>query len=625
MRPSARRLHEGWIAAALAVLALAECWPVVTSGDHWGFWDWDVFEALVEAGRRTLLDHAQLPGWNPWVRGGEPLIAHPLQPLASPAFGLMLALGTIPGIKLWIVVRAFAALWGSYRLGLRLGFETLGAVTVAIVFGLASTYALRVGHGHWNLQAAAWLPLVCLAGLAAFEAGAWRARVTAAALLALLFLEGGPYVYTMGALLLASLSLVHLVRRRWRAAGALAVVIALSVGLAAVKMGPVFEAYGGGARDKKYGTEGRVTADFYQVKFQQTAGRILWQALLDRDQILDPDERETPFYINVGAYIGWFGLAAVVTGAAFGGVVGRVSLLLSLPFVWLVLASAAPLNLWGLLHELPIWRSMTIPSKFSACYLLGFAVAAGAGIDALTRRFGEKPAARAALGAFLALLAGDLLWVSRPIFRHAFPLEPIAVESGSFHQVATSPFTDAYIRATQAAGPLPTRPLKLVHSLSSDLPCVLANIGTLDTYTGQPFGAFARPDAGDTLTLEQRDGNPGMPPRLLYWSPNELRVEVDPQRGGLLVINHDFHSGWRAEADGVEIQVLADHGRLAVALPEAAREITLRWRSMSARIGAALGLASLFVCVWLWRRDVPAESRAAKGAGDAQQVRNDGP
>jgi hypothetical protein len=606
------------MAAAFVGLALVLCWPVLASGARWGFWDWDVFEALVEAGRRTLLEFHQLPGWNPWVRGGEPLLSHPLQPLASPAFGVIVALGTIPGIKLWICVRTFAALWGSWRLGVRLGFGTLGAVTVAVVFGMASTLALRVAHGHWNLQAVAWLPLLAASGLGALDPGAWRARVCAAGLLALLFLEGGPYVYTMGALVLAALCAVRLAQRRWSAAAALVAIVALSTGLSAVKLGPVFEAYGGGARDRKYGTEGRVTADFYQAKFQQPAGRILWQALLERDQLLERGERETPFYINVGAYIGWLGLAAVAAGAVFGGTVGRIALLLSLPFLWIVLASAAPLNLWGLLHELPIWRSMTIPSKFTACYLLGFAVAAGAGIDALERRFGERRGARAALAAFVALLAVDLGSVSRPVYRLAFPVDPIAVEPGPFHQVARSPFTDAYVRATEHAGPLPTRPLRPVHSLSSDLPGVRANLGTLDTYSGQPFPGFARPDAGDSLTLTQEGGEP----RLVDWSPNALRIEVSPG-GGRLVINHDFDPGWRADADGAAIPVHAVRGLLAVDPPPDARVVTLRWRSTSARGGAAVTLASLAVCGLLWRRERRG-STAAQAAPDAQQPRDDG-
>ena len=102
---------------------------------------------------------------------------------------------------------------------------------------------------------------------------------------------------------------------------------------------------------------------------------------------------------------------------------------------------------------------------------------------------------------------------------------------------------------------------------------------------------------------------------------NLLRIDA----GGILqVTGSQPFKVFAQPDDGEEIELHAEHGRLAVDLPEDARQITLRWRSMSARIGAALGLVSVFACAWLWRREVPAGSRAAKGAGETQQARNHG-
>jgi hypothetical protein len=604
------------MAAAFAALALLECWPVVASGDLWGFWDWDVFQTMFEAGRTSVLGHGQLPGWNPWVRGGEALDAHPLQPLASPAFLAVLALGTIPAIKLWVVLRAFAALYGSYLLGRRLGLARLGAVTGAVVFGLASTYALRVGHGHWNLQAAAYLPLLAHATLGAVEPHAWRDRALATMWLAIMFLEGGPYAYAMGMLVVVAMGAALLARSGWRALPMLACVGALSLGLSAVKLAPVFSAYGGGARDKVYGAETGATGDFYRTSFRPTAAGILRQGLVERDQAGHPGKRFMPFYINVGAYVGWLGLACVASGAVFGGAIGRVALLLSLPFIWIVLGSTVPLNLWALLHELPIWRSMTLPSKFSACYLLGFAVAAGAGIDGLERRFATSSRRRAALAAVVLLLALDLLWVSRPIFAYAFPIEPILVEGGPFHQVPSSPFRKEVRLAAERHGRLPTRPGLQLHTLTSDLAGVRANLGTLDTYTGQRFPVSALPDEGDTLGLEQVRAADGRPPRLVHWSPNELRIDVDPGRGGQLVVNQNFQRGWSASGDGKPLEVGPHEGRLAAELVPGVREVVFRYRSLAARIGAGVSAVSLGLLILAWLR----LGRTRPSEGDAPQA-----
>jgi len=597
--------RDVWIVLSLAALALIQCWPVLASGDRWGFWDWDVFQTLFESGRVSVLEYGQLPGWTPWVHGGERLDAHPLHSLASPAFLGALLLGTVPALKAWVVLRAFAALLGSYLLGRRLGLSRLGSVTVAVVFGLASTYALRVGHGHWNLQAAAYLPLLAHATCGCVEPGAWRDRILASVWLALMFLEGGPYAYAMGVLTVVAMGVALLARSGWRVIPVLACVGAFSLGLSAVKLVPVLDLYGGGKREVAYGDEAGAVGDFYAQSFETKASQQLRQALLERDQAGHRNNKRMPFHVNVGAYVGLLGLACVGLGAALGGSVGRVSLLLAVPFLWLTLGSAAPINLWALLHGLPAFSSMTLPSKFTACYLLAFAVASGAGIDGLERRIGRGSRWRAALAALVVLLALDLLHVSRPIFAYAFPVEPIPTQAGSFRQVKQSPFRWRVLLRGEQHRELPRRPRRATHTLTSDLPGVRSNIGTLATYTGQPGKAKARPDAGDSLGLEQLPPVTGGPPRLAYWSPNEIRIEVQPGRRSELVVNHNFDSAWTATGNGRPLRVVAREGLLSVAVEPGVQEVELRYRSRPVRVGAAVSAVSLgllgMVAVWAAR------------------------
>jgi hypothetical protein len=157
------------------------------------------------------------------------------------------------------------------------------------------------------------------------------------------------------------------------------------------------------------------------------------------------------------------------------------------------------------------------------------------------------------------LLAIDLVWVSRPIFVYAFPIESLSVEGGPFHQVFSSPFRWKMRLAEGREWRLPTRPKLMLYTLTSDLAGVRANLGTLDTYTGQLFPVHALPDEGDTLGLEQVRAVDGRTPRLVYWSPNELRIEIDPGRGGQLVVNQNFERGWSASGDGEPLEV-GPHG-----------------------------------------------------------------
>jgi hypothetical protein len=588
---------EAAIAAGFVLAALAACLPVLQSGDRWGFWDWDIFLSNFEAARVTVVDYGEAPGWNPYMRGGESLVAHPLLPLATPAFLAMLLLGTIPGVKLWIVVRLFAALYGAYRLGVRLGLSRWGAITVGVFFGFASTYAQRVGHGHWNLAAFVFLPLVLHAGLDAVRPAHWAARAWAAVWLALMFLDGGPYAFALGAIGLGVAALVGVGRRAWRSALAGAATVgALALALSAVKLLPVMATWGGLESPVPYGSG--VLLDFYDPDFLPPASEFLYAAWIDREQSNLPGRFAT-FHINVGAYVGVLGLALAAMGVACGGVARR-AVLFGLPVLWLSMGASAPFNLWELLVRLPVVRSMTVPAKFTPGYLLALAVAAGVAVDFVWRHLAQRPRLRWLAPALAIGLALDLVLVSWPLFGHAFPIEPIPVERGAFHQVSTSPYELEYYRRVLL--PVGERPFtqEPKHSLSANLPAVRANLGVLDTVSGTRLTTqvHTRPDPGGSLLLVHRSPIPGRPPELLDWSPNTMRIRLDPRRGGRLVVNQNHHRGWEASTASAPLRVVPHGpGLLGVELGPGVGEVQLQFHSTPFAQGAAVSLVAAAVAL----------------------------
>lgn len=611
MRVRWEQRGELWIATGLAALAVFACLPVLLSGFRLGYWDWDIFQASFEVARKSVVEYGQLPGWNPYARGGVNLLSHPLLPLASPSFLVILVAGTIPGIKIWIVVRQFVALFGAYLLGRRLAFGRLGALTVAIVFGLSSCYAQRVAHGHWNLQAFVFLPLVIQSGLGAIQPGAWRARGFAALWLALAFLDGGPYSLAIAGLGLAAVGIVAVARGRSRLGlPVLAGVALLGFALAAAKGVPVWDAYKGGEREFGYGSH--FALDFYSPDFVPSSGESLYTAMLDRQQASRPGRFET-FHVNVGAYVGPIGLALAVLGLAIGGASARVSWLLGVPILWLCLGASAPLNLWELVHRLPIASSMSVPSKFTACYLLALAVAAGAAVDALANR-AAPGIARVALAALVVGLGTDLLLVSRPLMAQAFPIEPPTVQEAPFHQVVISPYWPWYQEhllgdlATRPIPPPGTRALQrtglAVYTASANFPAVRANVGVLRTTDGggnvEKVGARADPDR---LGVHQI-GIDGVPRKVEFtWSPNELRAGVDPALEGWLVVNQNHHPGWRANSSAGDLAVTARDGRLGVELPMGIDEVTLHFEWAPWRMGVWISAFALVVTVAMMAAD----------------------
>jgi len=580
----------------LALVAVLYCLPVVVSGNAWGFWDWDIFEAGIEAARVSVVEHGQFPGWNPYVCGGERLESNPLLPLMSPCFLVILGVGTIPGLKVCILIRQFLALWGGYLLGRRLGLSRAAGLTVGIAFGLSSTLAQRVAHGHLNLQASAYLPLLVYAGVNAVHPGAWKSRVLAGALLALMFLDGGPYSYTVGCLCLGGLLLVALVRApTLTAPSALALVFALSLGLSAVKLVPALETFGSGLRKMPY-REGEML-DFYLPSFSPSLGGYLHQALLERDQANQPGLVAT-YRINVGAYLGVVGVGLALLGGVVGGRVGRAALLLTVPYLWLCLGSAAPVNLWAILHELPVFSSMAVPAKFTPCYLLCLAVAAGAAIDGLGRMGNRKAVNRFGIPVLLLAFGLDLSLVARPLLAQAFSLTPIPVERGDFYQRLDSPYREAYRTGlTVRHG---RRPGTRSHSTTEYFPAVLANHGILRGHSVFFRRASARPDQGPGAPgAEHVSTVEGAPPVRTRWSPNLIEFRVDPGRGGILVIDQNFDSNWTASSRGKKLAVLRSSGRLAVRLEPGVTEVTVAYRSRMLRWGAGISLAAAVLALVL--------------------------
>ena len=594
-----RRPTAEWvIGVGLLLVAILYCLPVILSGSAWGFWDWDMFEAAIEAARVSVVEHGQIPGWHAYIRGGERLEGNPLLPLASPSFLVILALGTIPGLKVCILIRQFLALWGGYLLGRRLGLSQLAGVTVGIAFGLSSTLAQRVAHGHLNLQASAYLPLLIYAGLHAVRPGAWRSRVLAAVLLALMFLDGGPYSYTVGLLGLGGLLLVALVQARTLTApSALAIVFALSLGLSAVKLVPVFETFGSGLRQMPY--EKGTMLDFYHPSFSPSLGGFLHQALLERNQANQPGVY-SPYRINVGAYLGVIGVGLALFGGVIGGRIGRAALLLTVPYLWLCTGSAAPVNLWLILHELPVFSSMTVPAKFTPCYLLCLAVAAGAAIDGLDRMGNRTAVKRFGVPALVLAFGLDLGVVARPLLAQAFSLTPLHVERGEFYQRLNSPYLDAY--RTGLTVQHGRRRGTTSHSTTTDFPAVLANHGILDGFSVFAIRASAKPDHGPGAPgAEQISAVGGAPPMRTRWSPNRIAFRVDPARGGILVINQNFDPNWTASSKGGNLAVFKHHGRLAVRLEPGVTEVTVAYRSLMLRWGAGFSLAAAVLALALLR------------------------
>jgi hypothetical protein len=82
------------------------------------------------------------------------------------------------------------------------------------------------------------------------------------------------------------------------------------------------------------------------------------------------------------------------------------------------------------------------------------------------------------------------------------------------------------------------------------------------------------------------------------WTPNTLDLDVALLRPSELLVNQNFHTGWRSNVG----QVRSHDGLLAVALPTGVRHVRLSFRPRSAVAGAVSSMVALALAFWILRR-----------------------
>lgn len=572
-----------WLVGFALVDLIFLRWIVIHFG-NWGFWDWDYQLSLLEVARQSVIEHGQLPLWNPFLGGGTTLAGHTLNHTWSPSFLVILVFGTLVGSKLCIALYLALAQWGAFRLARSMGQSEMAAALAALVFSLGGVYAQRLAHGQFEWIAVAWVPFVICELDRARTHGrdaAQRRRALAAAgvFFALIILDGGPYQFAFFGVFLGLYALVRAAEDRSALPlFQLAAAVLLAAGLSAIKLVPVFEHI---SRFPRRTSE----EAFYGAPFEPGALAVLWQMFLSRAQAHDPASW-MPYVLNVGSYVGLVPLLLAALAIAWRARAHRAWIVSGAVALWISLGAAAPIDLWHGLHRLPGFDMLRVPSRFNVYALLAIALLAGAGLDALRERIPDARSAAIAAVALMLFTTLNLVIVNGEVFRVAFSIPPLELapraERFSNHY-AHSPFIARYQRAA----------LYEVHPNwpSGSYPAVLENRGVRWPFKTVPFPshALSSEDVGYRGEVWVASGEG----RIIGFehTPNRIRVRTD---GGaaLVRVNTNFDPGWRVEA-AVPIEAAEFDGTLAFNLPAGTSEATLVFRPVSFVVGATVSL--LFV------------------------------
>lgn len=523
--------------------------------------DWDMFMVIKWVSYETIVKFHQLPLWDPYRCGGLPSLGNPDSQFVSPFFLLTLLYGPFLGTHLQIIFSLAVAWSGGYVLARVIGISPLGAVVAAMVFPASSWFYLKLAMGHmWGLETT-YTPWVYAAAWVASERHLYRHAALGGAVFALMFLGSGPMSPVYNGVGLAVLMLgLAVVRKSWWPLWTLVVLGVFTVGFAAIKLVPAYLVAL---------AHPRFTAGELQVNDAQ----VLLMVLFSQDQ--------SPFqglpngwgFWEAGSYIGIFAIPATLglmaPRRAAPWIIAGVILLL------LARGDAQPLALWPILHKLPLFDSVRLPSRFLMPFTLVVGMLAGYGIDWLAQLWTNWGAA---MGLAVAVLATvNCLLVGPPDLESVleYPAHP-AASAPVFHQIAHGPGNNSML-----------------------IPA-MENTGVVNCYDYTQWSTNVKASDQPGYRGEAYLLGPGSM-GLERWTPNAFTYSVSVPAAGELVVNQNYDRWWQVAAG--RGKVVDENGLIGVRVPPGAQEITIAYRDYGALIGAIVTIATIGCAFALWRRE----------------------
>ena len=562
--------------ASIAVLTLVAAFLLWLPAFRWpfatGFGDWQFFAHMWEAGFVALTRHAEWPLWDPYHCGGITIFGNPQSQHLSPLYLVSLLAGTTLGSKIFVVLHAWAGFAGMYLLACRQGVSVPGACLAALAWCASGFFAWHIGTGHAAFLPFYFAPWVVLTLRAAVRDIRYAAAL--AGIMVLVLLEGGVYPFPFFVLLIAFEALVQLAQRQAasRVIVALLTAAILVAVMGAVRLWPIFDELQRSPRTMD-SSDAVSLPEVLQLLTTRAHGWH-WGA-------------HEFVWAEYGNYVGWGVCVLGVMGAfACGLRPGKRSLLFgALLFLSLMLGDFGALAPYRVLHALPVYDSLRVPSRFAVLFTFYFAVLAGRGLELTERwlsdvralpRFVVRRNAPAWL--LLAALAIDLAIVQYPTI-DKWRYEPIITRVSPRFYFSTLSYGDYY----------------------ASLPRM--NLGSRECYEAMNFQPSAMLWVGDkpqARVLRGR-GAVGEVERTSSHAYFDVRMDAP----GRVIVNHNYAPGWQSNVG----QLTPYYGLLAIDLPAGEQHValtyrpTMLWQSLSISM-----LGCMFA--WLLLRFGPALERA---------------
>jgi hypothetical protein len=536
------------------LLSFWQWFPVFREPGSTGFGDWQMIQHNWEAAYISLARFGQWPLWDAFHCGGISIFRNPESQVYSPFFPLSFAFGTVWAVKIMLWAHVAIGFWGAFRLACdRYRLHWLASALAAFAWGCSGCIVWDGAGGH-----ATFLPFTFTPWLIWLVRADYTLR-RKAALIALLLVvtlyEGGTYPLPFFVLLLGFELIVSVVTRepgrplakRTRDALVLgATALALTVLTGTLRIVPSMLALSQFPRQ----VPNTDSVTLQEVLIMLTAREHPWRT---------PGHEFV--WAEYGSYMGWPLVLLGGAGAVLTAIRGPRHLLAGLVvFGSVMLGNFGAYAPWTLLHALPVFDSLRVPTRFAMFFTLYVALLAAHAIDAVLVAAGKWssggwPGAKWLPHLVLALLTlaaaaqlTDAVMVSRPTIElwvgAPLDLSPPAER----HHLVSGRYAQRYASYPRL------------------------NLGTPQCYAGAMNWVVSRALwTGDKPQVRIHAGE-GTVYEVRH-TPSEWSADVEMKTAGRLWFNQNFADGWKTSTG----TIVSDADLLAVDLPPGHHLVQLRY------------------------------------------------
>jgi len=505
------------------------------------FRDAQYLNAYEQNAARIVAQFGQLPLWDPYSCGGMYLLGNPQARAFAPPVLLSVALGATKAIPLtsWLLFVLGAE--GAFRFLFARAGSAIGAALGALIFCSSGHLAVSQSHGWIQFYGFLLIPWI-LHGVHLTLEGKPRGILLAAGGMAFVIGFGGGYPGPLAALLVAIETLRALRPSQLKRQGLLLLLLGIAmISLCLFRLWPIVE---------ELASSPRIMAGR-----PSHTNRALFEMIL---KPATPDGSELPL---PGQF--FVGHAACLTLATLGLLRRRGWVAFGAMVVCTMLAAGYTRAAFPLLRELPLYSTLRYPERFLwlGTLYLGELVAHA---FCLIRRMPSVPRL---LVLSSALVAGGIALGAE--------VKNFATVTAATAYAAPAPEQRAEFR--QARGN------RWLMSYFGPL-----SMGSLSCGEAYPVRMSPRLETG--LAAEEYLAEPSAGTvRRLAWTPERIELAVELTKPTRVLVNQNWHPGWRASAG----TVVNHEELLGVELPAGHQRLSLAFQPRSGIGGLACSMAAL--------------------------------